>query len=194
MNTIRGSADFLGLNYYTSRYVELPEQPIGESPSFERDRNLKDVIKPDFKPSASEWLYSYPKGLGDILRYKLNNKFTSRIYCVQMHTSLHDCGLNRNPSKRQTYNKMRVFNWILVYSFIKFYSFRWIKDEYNNPLVFITENGFSDSGGLEDNGRIEYYRDHLQHVQDAVLNNGCNVKAFTAWSIIDNFEWAMGYT
>jgi beta-glucosidase/6-phospho-beta-glucosidase/beta-galactosidase len=33
----------------------------------------------------------------------------------------------------------------------------WIKNEYNNPPVFITENGFSDYGGLNDTGRVHYY-------------------------------------
>lgn len=68
IDTIRGSADFLGLNYYTSRLVETPNKPVGPSPSYERDRNVKDSVNPEFKPSASEWLYSYPKGLGDLLR------------------------------------------------------------------------------------------------------------------------------
>lgn len=75
-----------------------------------------------------------------------------------------------------------------------FHVIRWIKNNYNNVPVIITENGWSDTGELEDNGRIEYYHNHLQQVQDAILNDGCNVKGFTAWSIIDNFEWAMGYT
>lgn len=73
IDRIRGSADFLGLNYYTSRYVEMPNEPVGESPSFERDRNVKEFVKPDFKPSASSWLYSYPKGLGDLLRYQIQS-------------------------------------------------------------------------------------------------------------------------
>lgn len=32
---------------------------------------------------------------------------------------------------------------------------------------------------MEDTGRIEYFHDHLQQVQDALLNDGCNVKAYT---------------
>lgn len=35
---------------------------------------------------------------------------------------------------------------------------RWIKDEYNNPPVFITENGFCDHGELNDTQRISYHR------------------------------------
>ena len=33
----------------------------------------------------------------------------------------------------------------------------WIASEYNNPPVFVTENGFSDNGGLNDTDRVRYY-------------------------------------
>lgn len=33
----------------------------------------------------------------------------------------------------------------------------WIKEQYDNPPVFITENGYSDSGDLNDEKRIFYY-------------------------------------
>lgn len=60
--------------------------------------------------------------------------------------------------------------------------------------MFITENGWSDDGELEDVGRIEYLRGHLQAVLDALLRDRCNVIGHTTWSIIDNFEWMKGYT
>lgn len=34
----------------------------------------------------------------------------------------------------------------------------WIKDHYDNPPLYVTENGFSDSGELHDVGRINYYQ------------------------------------
>jgi lactase-phlorizin hydrolase len=34
----------------------------------------------------------------------------------------------------------------------------WIAHEYNNPPVFVTENGFSDGGILKDVGRIKYLK------------------------------------
>jgi len=32
----------------------------------------------------------------------------------------------------------------------------WIKDEYGNPPLIVTENGFGDDGRLNDTGRIDY--------------------------------------
>lgn len=69
VETIRGTADFLGLNYYTSRFIELADHPVGPNPSHQRDRNMVEIIKPEWKASASDWLYSVPQGLGDILRW-----------------------------------------------------------------------------------------------------------------------------
>ena len=34
----------------------------------------------------------------------------------------------------------------------------WVKDHYDNPVVYVTENGFSDEGELRDLGRIDYYQ------------------------------------
>lgn len=69
----------------------------------------------------------------------------------------------------------------------------WIKNNYNNPTVLITENGWSDDGDIEDDARINYIADHLKAIASAI-KDGCNVKAYTVWSIIDNFEWLAGYT
>jgi beta-glucosidase/6-phospho-beta-glucosidase/beta-galactosidase len=71
---------------------------------------------------------------------------------------------------------------------------RWIKKEYGNPEVWITENGWSDDGTLEDVGRIKYVRDHLTELHKAIVVDSCNVKAYTIWSLIDNFEWLRGYS
>lgn len=67
-NKIKGSADFLGLNYYTSRIVELRQKPTGPNPSWERDSRIEEIIHPDWTGSQSKWLFSVPSGLGDLLR------------------------------------------------------------------------------------------------------------------------------
>lgn len=72
---MRGSADFLGLNYYTSRYVEILAQPSGPNPSYARDKGLKDIIKPEWKCSPC----SVPQGLGDILRFFIYNRIRIKL-------------------------------------------------------------------------------------------------------------------
>ena len=78
-----------------------------------------------------------------------------------------------------------IFHWTLR---------RWIKREYDNPEVIITENGWADDGRLDDVDRVTYLQDHLAQVVDAIRQGDCNVKGYTVWSIIDNFEWLYGYT
>nr|ADB23476.1 beta-glucosidase [Coptotermes formosanus] len=70
----------------------------------------------------------------------------------------------------------------------------WIANEYGNPPIFITENGFSDYGGVNDTNRVLYYTEHLKEMLKAIHIDGVNVIGYTAWSLIDNFEWLRGYT
>jgi lactase-phlorizin hydrolase len=70
----------------------------------------------------------------------------------------------------------------------------WINKTYGNPTLYVTENGFSDVGGLNDTGRVNYYTQYINNALKAVKLDGCNVVSYTAWSLMDNFEWARGYS
>lgn len=72
--------------------------------------------------------------------------------------------------------------------------YRFIKEEYGNPTVIITENGWADDGGLNDIGRQTFLKTHLQSVLDAVWDDGCRVNGHFTWAIIDTFEFSLGYT
>lgn len=67
-----------------------------------------------------------------------------------------------------------------------------IREEYDNPPVIITENGLSTYSGLEDEDRVRNYREYLSALLDA-MDEGSDVRAYTAWSMMDNFEWLHGY-
>ncbi len=67
------------------------------------------------------------------------------------------------------------------------------------PLV-VTENGaaYDDSaraadGSVADGDRIAYLRDHVEAVRRA-RGQGADVRAYVLWTLLDNFEWAEGYT
>ena len=74
----------------------------------------------------------------------------------------------------------------------------WIDDRYGRPDIYITENGcaWDDQkidGKVRDTDRIEYYQAYLQACQEAI-QNGVKLKGYFAWSLMDNFEWAHGYS
>jgi beta-glucosidase len=65
--------------------------------------------------------------------------------------------------------------------------------------INITENGCAindepDANGVvNDQRRVDYLRAHLAELSDAIAQ-GAPVKAYFAWSLLDNYEWAEGYS
>ena len=72
----------------------------------------------------------------------------------------------------------------------------WIKAEYDNPPVYITENGaaYSDrtvEDEVHDTDRIAYLKEYLRQLHRAIAD-GCDVRGYFVWSFLDNFEWEYG--
>ncbi|KAJ1424428.1 Glycoside hydrolase family 1 [Sesbania bispinosa] len=121
---LKGSFDFIGLNYYTSRYASNAPNLSKAIPCYITD-SLANVTTerkgiPIGPKAASDWFYVYPRGFEKLLLY--------------------------------------------------------IKEKYNNPLIYITENGIDEFNdptlsldeALVDNYRIDYYYHHLSHLQSAI--------------------------
>ena len=74
-----------------------------------------------------------------------------------------------------------------------------IRDEYTKLPIYITENGaaFDDyvdpNGRVLDHNRVAYLQEHISAVHDA-MDAGVNVQGYFVWSLLDNFEWAFGYS
>jgi len=75
----------------------------------------------------------------------------------------------------------------------------WLKERYGPIPLYVTENGaaFYDppSVGSEvrDPLRVDYFRDHLKAAL-AALEQGVDLRGYFAWSLLDNFEWSLGYS
>jgi beta-glucosidase len=74
-----------------------------------------------------------------------------------------------------------------------------LRRDYPLPPVYITENGaaYADTvepgGRVHDAARIAYLRRHIDALRPA-LQAGVPLRGYFAWSLLDNFEWAFGYT
>ncbi|XP_057660180.1 myrosinase 1-like isoform X2 [Diorhabda carinulata] len=77
-----------------------------------------------------------------------------------------------------------------VYKILKY-----IKNAYNDPVILITEMGFSEYGlTLEDDLRILFFMDYFNATLEAMFQDGVQVIGIAAWSLLDNFEWVDGYS
>ncbi|KAK7499141.1 hypothetical protein BaRGS_00009688 [Batillaria attramentaria] len=136
---IKGSADFLGSNFYSAGLTSDNPQPASDPPNYWNDQETSGSTDPTWVGSGSSWLWVTPFGIRKILN--------------------------------------------------------WFKYNYNNIPVYITENGISDKNGtLYDYHRVHFYRLYISEVLKAIKFDECNVKGFTAWSLMDNFEWNAGYS
>ncbi|XP_021358662.1 lactase-phlorizin hydrolase-like, partial [Mizuhopecten yessoensis] len=133
---LNGSADFIGLNFYTSDVVEHYEDPAVPH-DYYSDMDVRVSKDPSWLGSGSDWLKVTPTGI------------------------------------------RRMLNWM--------------KDQYKNVPIFITENGVSDrNGSLLDDHRISYHKNYINQVLKAIHLDHVDVRGYTAWSLMDNFEWSMG--
>ncbi|KAF7095062.1 hypothetical protein CFC21_097302 [Triticum aestivum] len=146
---VKGSFDFIGLNYYSARYAKNTKHNSNSKESYSTDSQTDQRVERNgtyIGPKAgSSWLYIYPRGIEELLLYT--------------------------------------------------------KKTYNNPTIYITENGVDEINNenlplqeaLIDNTRIEFYQQHIFYVQRA-LKQGVDVRGYFAWSLFDNFEWVDGYS
>ncbi|KAI3930149.1 hypothetical protein MKW98_002922 [Papaver atlanticum] len=142
---IKGSFDFIGLNYYSTSCISNNPPANATEISNDTDPQAKKgnvrngaVIGPT---AATPWLNVYPPGIKEILVY------------------------------------------INVYP----------------PVIYITENGYSTNGtepiedSITDAKRVNYYIQHLYHLQQAI-KEGVDVRGYFAWTLMDNYEFTSGYT
>jgi len=136
-----GTADFFGLNHYTTSLVEDCDNNGNNCGS-----SWNGLGCSEWPQAGSGWLFSVPWGFRRILSYI-----------------------------DQTYDS-------------------------NKYPVFVTENGISSRGNgtdlnpeLDDDWRISHYTKYIGQMKRSIDEDKVNVEVYTAWSLMDNFEWTTGY-
>lgn len=157
---VKDAFDYIGINYYTSRYVkhtctvDAMSGVINIKYAEQTADDEGNVVGPQAK--GQEDIYVHPDGLKNLLLY--------------------------------------------------------VKTEYGNPEVYVTENGMPDKptitgsvndmiaqgktaeleAAFYDDYRIQHAHDHLVAVREAI-KEGANVKGYVVWSLMDNMEVGAGY-
>jgi beta-glucosidase len=74
-----------------------------------------------------------------------------------------------------------------------------LQRDYQPPALYVTENGAAfadtvgDDGKVHDPRREHYIREYLRAAHRAIAD-GVNLQGYFVWSLLDNFEWAYGYS
>ena len=78
---------------------------------------------------------------------------------------------------------------------------RFVSAEYGRPKIYVTENGVCDNTAPAADGktvpdveRTELLRGFIAGMHKAIADGAADVRAYYVWSLLDNFEWAFGYS
>jgi beta-glucosidase len=101
--------------------------------------------------------------------------------------------------KRQSSYPHMASEWLYIGPEVIYWTIRNVSDVWKPRALYITENGCSADdvitadGRVEDTDRVMYLRNHLTHLHRAA-SEGYPIKGYFLWSLLDNFEWADGYS
>ncbi|XP_035114842.3 lactase-like protein isoform X1 [Callithrix jacchus] len=92
---IKGTSDFLGLGHFTTRYITERNYPSRQGPSYQNDRDLIELVDPNWPDLGSKWLHSVPWGFRRLLNfaqtqygnppiYVMENGASQKFHCTQL--------------------------------------------------------------------------------------------------------------
>lgn len=181
-------------NAFDLGYWADPIYKTGDYPQIVKDLLAKENAKlPSFTPDEIK------KNLGSSDFFGVNHYTTSLVGWCQAGTDGCDWG----------YYQTRCSNWPTAGSSwlaSNPYGIRrlmnYLDQEYNSTQypIIVTENGISSKGNgtdedpeLNDHWRADFYHGYIGQLHRAVTEDKVNVFGYTAWSMMDNFEWARGF-
>jgi beta-glucosidase len=74
-----------------------------------------------------------------------------------------------------------------------------VRDDYGTLPLYVTENGMAahdyagPDGAVHDGDRVRFLDQHFRAAKVAI-DQGVDLRGYMVWSLMDNFEWALGYS
>lgn len=170
-------------------------------------RSLQKIVDSRLPKITSEM----SKSLAGTLDFVGINHYTTlyvrndrtRIWNLIMNDASTDAGVITTPFRHgEKIGERAASHWLHIVPWGIRKLMRYIKEKYGGPSVIITENGMDDANNpfatldkvLEDDKRINYHNDYLSNLSAAIWEDGCDVRGYFVWSLLDNWEWNSGYT
>lgn len=144
---LKGSADFLGLNHYTTHFASRSDQVANAVASVDGnggmsdDQNVVLSSDPEWHVTSMGW-FVVPWGLRKMLN--------------------------------------------------------WIHERYNSLPIYVTENGTALANNdaetaIDDRERADFIKSYTDAMNEAIEEDGVDVRGYFCWTLMDNFEWCRGY-
>lgn len=115
------------------------------------------------------------------------NKIKERMDFIGLNYYFHNRVSYIPPFKFNKNERVNEMGWELyprgIYMVLKYLN------KFNKPII-ITENGIADA---DDDQRPTFIKNHLRYIHKAI-EEGVDVRGYMHWSLLDNFEWAWGWT
>lgn len=155
---------------------------------------MKDMLG-DLLPEFSADEKALLKGSADFIG--LNHYSTKCVSATPVEGHLPLCG--------NIFDDARVYSWcdpkwektqmnwnLLPWGLRKLLN--WIAKRYNNIPIYITENGCACAGIEDDDQRCRYVTGYINAALEARDTDNVNLAGYFYWSLLDNLEWAYGYS
>jgi len=147
-----------------------------------------------FGEAWPEW----PAADFDLIRQKLDfigvNYYTRNVTRADANSWPLRAGMVKQPRATYTDVGWEVYPQGLTDTLL------WVKQRYGDLPLYVTENGAAffdpptaEGGVVRDPLRVDYLGKHIRAVH-AAIEAGANVRGYYCWSLLDNFEWALGYS